>query len=154
MKKIIVSTFTIALLLTMNANGQNNNSELTFGVNHIAIAVTDLEESEYFYRDIIGLKQIPEPFGLGIHAWFEVGSTQLHVIKAAEERTERNKYTHICFSVNDMDAFIEKISEHNLEYSDWNLNPGEITTRVDGVKQIYFTDPDGYWIEVNDEMLE
>jgi lactoylglutathione lyase len=25
-----------------------------------------------------------------------------------------------------------------------------ITTRVDGVKQIYFKDPDGYWIEIND----
>lgn len=154
MIKFIILTFSIALLMTMNAHSQSNTSEITFGVNHIAIAVTDLQESEHFYRDVIGLKQIPEPFGLGIHAWFEVGSTQLHVIKAADERRERNKFNHICFSVNDMDAFIERISEHNVEFSDWDLNPGEITVRVDGVKQIYFTDPDGYWIEVNDEMLE
>jgi catechol 2,3-dioxygenase-like lactoylglutathione lyase family enzyme len=26
-----------------------------------------------------------------------------------------------------------------------------ITTRPDGIKQIYFKDPDGYWIEVNDD---
>ena len=154
MIKIIVFTFTIALLMTLNANSQNSDTEITFGVNHIAIAVTDLQESEHFYRDIIGLKQIPEPFGLGIHAWFEIGSTQLHVIMAADERRERDKYTHICFSVNDMDAFIARISKHNIAFSDWDLNPGEITTRVDGVRQIYFTDPDGYWIEVNDEMLE
>lgn len=154
MIKYITITFSAILLLTMNAYSQNSNTDLTFGVNHIAIAVTDLQESEQFYRDIIGLNQIPEPFGLGIHAWFEIGSTQLHVIEAAEERTERNKYTHICFSVNDMDAFIERISEHDIVYSDWNMNPGEITTRVDGVKQIYFTDPDGYWIEVNDDMQQ
>jgi lactoylglutathione lyase len=33
------------------------------------------------------------------------------------------------------------------------IGPGEkmaITNRVDGVKQIYFKDPDGYWIEIND----
>lgn len=153
MIKIIAFIFSMILFMSTNAYSQNN-TELTFGVNHIAISVFDLDESEQFYRDIIGLKQIPEPFGLGIHAWFEIGTTQLHVIKAAEERTKRDKYTHICFSVNDMDAFIEKISEHNIAYSDWDLNPGQITTRIDGVKQIYFTDPDGYWIEVNDEMLQ
>jgi lactoylglutathione lyase len=27
---------------------------------------------------------------------------------------------------------------------------GIITTRIDGVKQIWVNDPDGYWIEVND----
>lgn len=154
MIKFIPIFFSLILMISMNAQSQNSDPNITFGVNHIAIAVTDLEESENFYRDIIGLTQIPEPFGLGIHAWFKIGSTQLHVIEAAEERTERNKYTHICFSVNDMDAFIEKISEHDIAFSDWDLNPGQITTRVDGVKQIYFTDPDGYWIEVNDEMLE
>jgi lactoylglutathione lyase len=26
----------------------------------------------------------------------------------------------------------------------------KMTTRLDGVKQVYFQDPDGYWIEVND----
>lgn len=152
MNKFIAITFSMVLLMTMNAYSQSD-VRIT-GINHIAVAVTDLDESEHFYRDIIGLKQIPEPFGLGTHAWFEIGSTQLHVIMAAEKRNERDKFTHICFSVNDMDAFIERISEHDILFSDWNMNPGEITTRVDGVKQIYFTDPDGYWIEVNDETLE
>jgi len=28
---------------------------------------------------------------------------------------------------------------------------GKISARPDGIKQIYFQDPDGYWIEVNDD---
>lgn len=131
---------------------QQSESDFQIRINHIAISVTDLEESEAFYRDVIGLKQIPEPFGLGIHAWFQIGESQLHVIMSATERRERSKYNHLCFSVRDMDQFIEHISSHGVEFSDWNMNPGEITTRVDGVRQIYFTDPDGYWIEVNDEI--
>ena len=36
-----------------------------------------------------------------------------------------------------------------LDYSDWPGNSGKINIRADGVKQIYFQDPDGYWLEVN-----
>ena len=28
---------------------------------------------------------------------------------------------------------------------------GKVTLRPDGVNQIYLQDPDGYWIEVNDD---
>ena len=147
--------FFIILLFTLQSAvsyAQDPGTEIRVHINHIAIAVTDLEESETFYRDVIGLKQIPEPFGLGMHAWFDIGGAELHVISAAEERTEHDIHNHLCFSVSDMDAFIERIRSHGIEFSDWNQNPGEITVRPDGVQQIYFTDPDGYWIEVNDDI--
>ena len=133
-------------------NAQSSDTEMQININHIAIAVTDLEESESFYRDVIGLKQIPEPFGLGMHAWFQIGDSQLHIIRGATERREHNKYNHLCFSITDMDQFIDRLNSHGVQYSDWELNPGEITVRVDGVRQIYFTDPDGYWIEINDDI--
>ncbi len=142
---------TLFLLNPFIISAQSGNSETQININHIAIAVTDLEESEIFYRDVIGLKQIPEPFGLGMHAWFQIGESQLHIIRGATERKERNKYNHLCFSVTDLDQFIDRLELHGVQFSDWDLNPGEITIRVDGVQQIYFTDPDGYWIEVNDE---
>lgn len=142
----------LLFLVPATVLSQSSGSDMQININHIAIAVTDLEESETFYRDVIGLKQIPEPFGLGMHAWFQIGESQLHVIRGATERKERNKYNHLCFSVSNMDQFIERITSHGVEFSDWDMNPGQITTRVDGVQQIYFTDPDGYWIEVNDDM--
>jgi catechol 2,3-dioxygenase-like lactoylglutathione lyase family enzyme len=41
------------------------------------------------------------------------------------------------------------LEKMNLAYSDWPGATNKITIRADGIKQIYFQDPDGYWIEVN-----
>jgi lactoylglutathione lyase len=88
-----------------------------------------------------------------MHAWFDIGGgAQLHVIRGSEERTEQNIYNHLCFSVSNLDSFIEHITTHGVEYSDFGGNVGERNIRPDGVQQIYFTDPDGYWIEINNDM--
>jgi lactoylglutathione lyase len=42
------------------------------------------------------------------------------------------------------------LKKANIPFEDWAGKSGAITLRVDGVKQIYFQDPDGYWIEIND----
>lgn len=149
--KTIILLLIIVSFNIMRLSAQSNLQDVQMKVNHIAIAVTDLSESEQFYRDIIGLKQIPEPFKVGRHAWFDLGHAELHVIKAADERIEHNKSNHLCFSVDDLDAFIEKITSHGVEYSDFPGNTGKINVRPDGIRQIYFTDPDGYWVEINDD---
>lgn len=150
--KTTILLFLIFILNPMGIFAQSNTDEIQVTINHVAISVTDLEESEQFYRDLIGLKQIEEPFGVGRHAWFDMGHSELHVIRAAEERKERDRSNHLCFSVSDMEAFIEKISSHGIEFTDAAGNQGEINIRPDGIQQIYFTDPDGYWIEINDDM--
>lgn len=150
--KTTILLFLIFILNPMGIFAQSNTDEIQVTINHVAISVTDLEESEQFYRDVIGLKQIEEPFGVGRHAWFDMGHSELHVIRAAEERKERDRSNHLCFSVSDMEAFIEKISSHGIEFTDAAGNQGEINIRPDGIQQIYFTDPDGYWIEINDDM--
>jgi len=38
-----------------------------------------------------------------------------------------------------------------IAYSDWQGKPNTINARADGIKQIYLQDPDGYWIEVNND---
>lgn len=130
----------------------NPNPGVRVQVDHIAISVTNLSESEAFYGEIIGLEPITEPFGAGRHAWFDIGGAELHVIEAAEERRERDKSNHLCFSVSDLDAFKEHLTGNGVAYSDFAGNIGEVNVRPDGVRQIYLTDPDGYWIEVNDAL--
>ena len=49
-----------------------------------------------------------------------------------------------------VETFITNNKKFNLQYEDWAGQPFTVTKRVDGVKQIYFKDPDGYWIEIND----
>ncbi len=150
MKSVLLLAASI-IFLSFSALAQTSSEEINVKINHIAISVTNLQESEHFYRDILGLKQIPEPFGLGIHAWFDIGFAELHVIEMAEERREHSISSHLCFSVKDMDAFIATLAEHDITYYDFEENPGQMTLRPDGVSQIYITDPDGYWVEINDD---
>src|SRR3954468_17838286 len=120
-------------------------------LNHIAVYVVNLKTSTAFYRDVIGLDTIPEPFHDGRHTWFSVGgNAHLHVISGAASTASHDKNAHLCFSVSSVDAFVSRLNKAAIPFEDWPGKAQSITTRVDGVKQIYFKDPDGYWIEVND----
>jgi lactoylglutathione lyase len=62
----------------------------------------------------------------------------------------KEKNTHLCFTVASVEDFIRRINRSHIPYESWIGEKMTYTKRVDGVKQIYFQDPDGYWIEVND----
>ena len=132
-----------------NVSGQTSKTKAQ--LNHIAIYVVNLQASSAFYRDIIGLDTIPEPFHDGRHTWFSIGpQSHLHVISGATAPDIHNKNTHLCFSVPSVDDFITTLNKNNIEYETWAGQKKIVQLRVDGVKQIWFKDPDGYWIEIND----
>lgn len=120
-------------------------------LNHIAIYVTNLGRSTAFYHDIIGLDTIPEPFHDGKHTWFSIGQGALHLIEGETGPVKHPKNTHNCFSVPSIDEFIAKLDKAGIVYSNWPGTSKSPTVRADGIKQIYFQDPDGYWIEVNND---
>lgn len=121
-------------------------------LNHIAVFVNDLATTTAFYKDIISLTVIPEPFHDGKHTWFKIGEhSQLHLIKGATSVVPHEKDAHLCFSVSSMDAFISNLNKNNIPYESWLGISNEITVRPDGVKQIYFKDPEGYWVEINND---
>ncbi|MGI8584406.1 MAG: VOC family protein [Chitinophagaceae bacterium] len=121
-------------------------------LNHIAVYVYDLKKSTDFYQNIIGLTIIPEPFHDGRHSWFKIGDhSQLHLIQGAVSVTEHDKNSHLCFSVTSIDSFIMVLNKNSIWFGNFPGQTNMITTRPDGIKQIYFKDPDGYWIEVNDD---
>ena len=109
-------------------------------------------KSSKFYKEVIGLDSVPEPFKDGLHAWFKIGNgLTLHIIQGSKEKIKQYRSTHSCFSVWDIDAFINHLNKSGIIYEDVKGEQNKVTTRVDGVKQIYFNDPDGYWIEVNND---
>ena len=147
MKKI-PAIFLLALTLFTS---QKMFSQQKVLLNHIAVYVVDLKISTAFYKDIVGLDTIPEPFHDNRHTWFSVGvKSHLHVISGATTKTAHDKNTHLCFSVASVPEFVKVLEKNKVEYENWAGEKMAITTRVDGVKQIYFKDPDGYWIEIND----
>ncbi len=121
-------------------------------LNHVALYVMDLKTSTDFYRLIIGLDTIPNPFNDRKHTWFQIDTHgHLHLIEGAKEKLNHDKNTHLCFSVLSMDAIIQQLEQARIPVENWGGEKQKYNVRVDGIKQIYFQDPDGYWIEINDD---
>jgi lactoylglutathione lyase len=145
MKKIL-SLFALLFILGISTSIAQKPT-----LNHIAHYIYDLQKSTAFYTQVIGLDTIPEPFHDGKHTWLSIGDkTHLHLIQGAKNPENHDKNSHICFTVPSVEQFIKRLKDAEVPFEDWAGTSGAITHRVDGVLQIYFKDPDGYWIEVND----
>ncbi len=141
---IVAALISVGTMVSAQANTKAS-------LNHIALYVVNLGTSTKFYHDIVGLDTIPEPFHDGRHTWFSVGvRSHLHIISGAAAKTDHDKNTHLCFSVGSVLDFIKVLTKNNVAFENWAGEKNTFTNRVDGVKQIYFKDPDGYWIEIND----
>lgn len=139
------------ILFAMHTNNAEAQQTIKPSLNHISIYVKDLDISTAFYRDIIGLDTIPEPFHDGKHTWFAIGGgLQLHVISGAGTNPQRQRQTHTCFSVGSVDDFVASLTKKKIGYENVKGEKSAITIRPDGFKQIYFQDPDGHWIEISD----
>lgn len=142
-----MKTFLTILLLSVSMS-----TIAQIKVNHIAVHVSKLQPSKDFYSGILGLAEIEEPFKDGVHAWYSIGAgSALHIIVAPGTPTEISKVNHLCFSMENMDAFIQRLKDSNYPFESWPGEKGKVTIRVDGIRQIYIQDPDGTWIEINDD---
>lgn len=142
-------TLFIAFLLSFSVSV--TAQKISPRLNHIAVYVADLSVSTRFYQQVVGLDTIPEPFHDGRHTWFSIGpKSHLHIISGAKTELPKDKNTHLCFTVPSVTDFIKNLDANHVKYENWIGEAQSITNRVDGVKQIYFRDPDGYWIEIND----
>ncbi len=74
---------------------------------------------------------------------------ELHLVSIKKQNIIIDTASHFAFATKYFDAFIKLLNEKNINYVDANDKPHTYSTRADGVKQLYFQDPDGYWIEVN-----
>ncbi len=151
MKILYFLLFAMAMFVSGAAVAQSGDkSETQLALNHIAIYVHELKRSTDFYENVLMLQKIDEPFKDGKHTWFTLGPAgSLHLIEGAEANIKRDKNDHLCFSVKSIEDFIANLDKHKIEYTNWPGTAKAPTVRVDGVKQVYFQDPDGHWIEIN-----
>lgn len=147
MKKLF---FAFLFLPCMLVKAQTSGAKVH--INHTAIFVVDLKKSGDFYQNIIGLDTIAEPFHDGRHLWFKTGEhAALHIIQGADKPREYFKNQHTCFSVPNFMNFVENLRRASLKFEDVSGKPNTYSSRVDGIHQLWLQDPDGYWIEINDD---
>lgn len=144
--RVLLFLITFSLLASL-AQAQKQTARL----NHLAIFVKDLSKSDTFYRQVIGLDSIAEPFHDGKHRWLSMGPGQsLHIIEGAVQTRSYFKNHHICFSVVSLEKFTKTLRSRNIVWENVTGQAYSVTRRVDGVQQLWLQDPDGYWIDVND----
>jgi lactoylglutathione lyase len=151
--KVVAIFFMFCACISLNLKQASAQEKQPPVLNHIAVYVNDLKTSTDFYNDIIGLEKMDEPFKDGKHTWFTLGvQGQLHLISGAKKGMEQIKDRHLCFSVVSIDDFMKTLDKNHIIYSNWKGDSKSPTVRPDGVRQIYFQDPDGYWVEINNDL--
>ncbi|MBY0282299.1 MAG: VOC family protein [Alphaproteobacteria bacterium] len=110
------------------------------GLNHITLAVNDLEASFQFYKEVLGFKPLCKwPEGV----YFLVGDLWFCLAKDANRSLSPSScYTHYAFSV-DQEAFNDlsnRLKEANV--LTWKDNKSEGDS-------LYFLDPNGHKLEIH-----
>jgi len=121
--------------------------------NHIAISVKDADASMAFYQKVLGLKEIPNTASKSKTRWLSLSEgKQLHLIHRPNAEITINKAVHFALATPNVDTFVDRLTALSIDYSDWIGSVNKDYIRDDGIKQIYFQDLDGYWIEINDDI--
>ena len=103
-------------------------------LNHVSLAVADVEKSAVFYSTVLGLKTVSRPGNGGIN--LGLGGSFLGLYKLPNPGT----VNHFCIGVDDFDPerIAGKLRAMGLQAT-IDTNPANRTT---GGDQLYFTDPD------------
>ena len=114
-------------------------------INHITLAVSDLEKSFLFYKDILGF--VPK-LKWENGAYFTVGNIWIALNKDDNIKdAEQKDYGHIAFSCSK--SKFDKLKARLINYGtiEWNKNKSE-------GESFYFTDPDDHKLEIHIGDLE
>lgn len=103
-------------------------------LNHVSLAVTDVEKSASFYKALLGLKEVSRPGNGGIN--LGLGDGFLGLYKLPNPGT----VNHCCIGVDDFDPdrMAERLKQQGIQAT-VDRNPAN---RTSGGDQLYFTDPD------------
>lgn len=119
-------------------------------VHHIAIIVSDYEQSKHFYTEVLGLELIAETYREARHSYkLDLGLNGRYVIElfsfpnppARPSRPESTGLRHLAFEVDDINATVQYLVEKGIAVEP--IRTDELT----GKRFTFIADPDGLPIE-------
>ncbi|MCG9793000.1 VOC family protein [Flavobacterium algicola] len=124
-----------------------------FSFNHVALSVKDVDESVAFYQKVLQLPEIQNTASDSKTRWLSFGDgTQLHLIPRPDAEIKINKAVHFALAISNVDEFVKHLDLLEINYYDWPGALNQIYIRKDGITQVYFQDPNEYWIEINNDI--
>ncbi len=85
-------------------------------IDHVQISIPagGEETARPFYRDVLGLTEVPKPAAAGRDgAWFEHGDIHVHL--GVEPDFRANKKAHVAFRVTDVDDLVRRAQAAGYE---------------------------------------
>jgi lactoylglutathione lyase len=147
MKKVILLLLLIQFYSVVNSQ---EKKDFTLSFYHMALPVKDVNVSAQFYTNVLNLEIIPSSQKYDDVKWISLGKgKELHLVSYVEGEIKTNKAIHLALATTNFDVFVHRLTKMKIEYSDFPGTISKINVRSDRIKQVFFQDPDGCWIEVN-----
>jgi catechol 2,3-dioxygenase-like lactoylglutathione lyase family enzyme len=135
-RDLIASLSALSLAPTL-AHAQESSIRATT-LNHVTLYVSDVERSTRFYQESLGLSLLSrQETGVNL----AVGDSFVGIYAAGERDIEIN---HFCLGVDGFEQteVLESLASRGVE--------GEVRMREETVPEIYFEDPDGLRVQLQD----
>jgi lactoylglutathione lyase len=117
---------------------------------HVGIMVKSIEDSVAFYQNVLGLElkgtlqHIVPQIQLAFLGFPGDSNTVVELIQGYNDSLpEEGKVHHLAFTVDDIEAEVERLRELNVKFID-----DSITTLPNGMRYIFFYGPDGEHLEL------
>jgi catechol 2,3-dioxygenase-like lactoylglutathione lyase family enzyme len=109
------------------------------GIDHVAICVADVQKGLAFYRDVLGMTELPRP-DLGDRGyWLDAGGQQVHLMESDTRPLGAN---HFAIRVDDINVALTDLQEQGVEVNLVPLIPG-------AGHRAFLHDPFGNLLELN-----
>jgi len=123
------------------------------GIDHVALAVRDVERSAKWYIEVLGFERLHEGMWDGIPTFIGKGNTAIALFPARDGasksagRTSKIRMLHLAFRA-DHDGFLAAQEELKRRGIKFEFQDHEIS------HSIYFRDPDRHQLEITTYELE
>ena len=118
-------------------------------LHHVALRTGDLEASEQFYTEVLGMEKVDRPDFDFPGAWLQMGETMFHLMAGYAALGPDGKISrgsgavdHLAIQARGFDEMREKFEFSGVEYKENNIQDF-------GIWQLFVNDPDGVIIELN-----
>ena len=115
------------------------------GLHHINIRTMDVDATQVFYEEIVGLHVGPRPNFAGAGIWLYAGDHPWVHISMADEAMDGKKvpdegFAHIAFDMTGMKGMVDKLEDQSIKHI---LRPSPDRRPA----QLFFHDPNGVELE-------
>ncbi len=108
-------------------------------IDHCSVIITDVERSRRFYREVLGLQEIPKPRTFDFTVlWFDLGNQHVHLL--LKDKADTISPRHFALRVPDAAAARAYFRERGVAIQEG--------TPIPGADRFFIGDPDGNRIEI------